>query len=174
MWCAVTWCDMIWCDVTWRVVMWRVVTWCDVTWRDVTWRDVIWCGVTWRDVTWRDVMWCDVMWCDVTVSFFFSLKSDKIHVHKNLAFNMGVTQLIFLLGIDQIQNKVIHCHGNCEQVELSVCGRPRYRPHTDSSTCSQLPTVIVPYGFSLIILLCLRLHFLLFRILDSPYFHYSH
>jgi len=36
----------------------------------------------------------------------FSLKGDGIHVHKNLAFNMAVVQLIFMLGADQTQNKV--------------------------------------------------------------------
>ena len=36
----------------------------------------------------------------------FSLKGDGIHVHKNLAFNMAVVQLIFMLGADQTENKV--------------------------------------------------------------------
>ena len=36
----------------------------------------------------------------------FSLKGDHIHVHKNLAFNMGVVQLVFLFGVNQAANKV--------------------------------------------------------------------
>lgn len=35
-----------------------------------------------------------------------SLKGDHIHVHKNLAFNMGAVTLIFLFGADQTDNKV--------------------------------------------------------------------
>lgn len=33
------------------------------------------------------------------------LKGDRIHVHKNLAFNMGVVQLLFFFGTGQTQNK---------------------------------------------------------------------
>lgn len=41
------------------------------------------------------------------VCSFFSLKGDRIHVHKNLAFNMGVVQLLFFFGTGQTQNKVV-------------------------------------------------------------------
>ena len=37
---------------------------------------------------------------------YFSLKGDHIHVHKNLAFNMGVVQFVFLFGVNQAANKV--------------------------------------------------------------------
>lgn len=45
--------------------------------------------------------------CFLTI-FIYSilhLKGDRIHVHKNLAFNMGAVQLVFLFGADQTDNK---------------------------------------------------------------------
>lgn len=40
------------------------------------------------------------------------LTSDRSHVIKNLAFNIGVTQSIFLLGAHQTHNKVNKCVQN--------------------------------------------------------------
>ena len=70
-----------------------------------------------------------------------SFKTDRAHVHKNLAFAISVTQLLFLVGLNQTENKV----NKSPPLPTPIIPRVTQIIQNKVNTSPPLPTTIIPH-----------------------------